>query len=644
MLAAGLSTRFTQNIFNGKTSTDPKRYGISIQTTVTERISFSAAATKPAVYVAGVAGVGTSQSGQLIKLADTGTDAATTFNQKIQGKTGVTDVKATTTDVNGNVYVVGSVTGDLGEGIVQGKQDAYLRKYDAAGQLVWSRLLGSSDRATGLALATDASGNVAITGKVTDRLTSTAIGGGDDTFVTKYDSTGREVFTRQIAPVLDDQANAVTFGADGSLYIAGQTNSSMAAGITQAGGSDAYLMKLTSTGGLDYVRQFGTAGADRATSVAVDGDGNVILGTMEDGQGKVRKLLSTDGTSAPVWEMDLGSLGQGNLASIAVENGAVYVAGTTDNPALTAGGQATIVNAHSGGSDAYVMKIADSGSTAAASFVSYMGTASTDSGTGIAVNNGEIYLSGSTNGALNGGTAPAAANGYVAKLDATGAKVWTHQYESLSGGAAARSVTVDPNGSSVLDELGLPRGTISFDDTRLITSASSVRAGDYFYLKVNDGETRKITVSKDDTMRSLVTRVNAALTLKGEAVLTRSGGDGIRITAGDGNVIELIRGSGGFDALAGLGLQPGKLDNTKDIKPVDAKLKDINVFALGISGDAALASKISAKTMELQMGSAMDAIKAAYNALTKPAQKSTAASSSAQQSLTAYQNALAILG
>ncbi len=644
MQAAGLSTRFTRTIFDGKTSTDPKRYGIGIQTTVTERVTFSAAATSPAVYVAGVAGSGATQTGQLIKLTDEGAEAATNFTQKIAPATGMADVRGTATDASGNVFVVGSVTGDLGAGIVQGDQDVYLRKYDAAGQVIWSRVLGSSEKASGLALATDSSGNVAIAGKIVDRLSSTAIGGGDDTFVTKYDPDGHEVFTRQIAPVVDDQGNALAFGADGSLYVAGQTSGAMSSTITHGGATDAYLMKLTSSGGLDYVRQFGGTGSDAATALAVDGNGDVILGTVEDGVGKVRKLLSTDGTSDPVWEMSLGSLGQGHLASIAVESGAVYVGGATDNAALTAGGQATIANAHSGGTDGFVMKIADAGSTASASFVSYVGTSTSDSAAGLAVNNGEIYLAGSTSGNLGGGTAPTVTNGYVVKLDATGARVWTHQYESTAGAASARSLALDAQGASVLDELGLPRGTISFDQTRLIADSASVRAGDYFFVKVNGGDARKITVSATDTMRGFVTRINAALTLKGEAVLTRSGGDGIRITANEGSVIELVRGSGGFDALAGLGLEPGKLDNTKDTQISGAKAKDINVFALGLSGDATIGDKTRAQTLSLQLTQAMEAIKNAYRTLTTPVRKTGTQNANAQRLLANYQSALGVLG
>lgn len=619
MEAAGVTTRFTRSIFEGKTASDPKRFGIAVQTVASERVSLSAAGTMPAIYAASVAGSGAAQNGQLIKLTDEGAGVASKFNSKIAPASGVTDVKASAVDSNGNVYAVGSTTGDLGSGLVQGDQDVYLRKYDSAGQLVWSRLLGAAASATGLALATDSNGNVAIAGKVTGRLTTTAIGGGDDTFVTKYDSEGRELFTRQIAPALNDQANALAFGADGSLYVAGQTKSALSASVTHGGGNDAYLMKLTSTGSLDWARQFGGTGDDRASALAIDGNGDVVLGTVEAGEAKVRKLLSSDGTSAAVWEVSLGAIGEGQVSSLAVADGAVYVAGATDNADLTAGGAASIVAAHGGGSDGFVMKIADVGPAASASYISYVGSAGNDSTTGVAASGGFVYISGSTNGALNGGDTPSQTNGYIAKLDSDGARVWTHQYESTQGAASTRALAIDSQGGSVLDTLGLPRGTIKFDETRLITAGSSVRAGDHFTIKINDGSAYKVTVKANDTMRSLVTRINLALILKGEATQIRTGGDGIRIGARDGNVIELIRGSAGFDALAGLGLEPGKLDNTKGKVSASATPKDVNVFALGLNAGASIIDQTSAQTLSRQLAAALEAVKSAYKAVSAPA-------------------------
>lgn len=610
---AGAISRFTRTMENGKTPTDPKRISLSIQTVATERMSFAAEQTKPAVFVGAVVGGSKDRGGLLTKLSDDTTGVSAAFSRKITVTGGAVDVRGTATDAQGNVYVVGSTTEDMGGGVVQGSQDVYLRKYDGAGQLVWSRLLGSSSEASGFAVATDASGNVAIAGRITDRLTSSSIGGGGDSFVAKYDASGKEVFVRQVAPVTDDTANALAFAADGSLVVAGQTSSAMSSAVTHGGATDAYLMKLSGSGQLEWVRQFGGASSDRATGVAITADGHAVMTSLEGGDGIVRKVGLADGTSDPAWSVNLGAIGQGSLGAVAVDGSSVYVAGSTTNAALDAGGSAAIVSAHAGGADAFVTKIVDAGASASTAFTTYVGTSGQESGLGLAASNGAVYVSGATTGSLDGTTTPTEPDAYVRKLDANGAVAWTHQFQSSGAFSAANTITVDPQGSSVLDRLGLPRGQVSFDDSRLITAGSSLRAGDHFYLKVNDGNKLKVTVAAGDTMRSLALKINNAMLLKGAAVVSRTGGDGIRITANEGNTIELIAGSTGLDALAGLGLEPMSLDANKQTASTAASLRR---FSLGLESGMNLEDKTRSKTLTYQLGSAIETIKTAYMTIT----------------------------
>ncbi len=637
--AAGVYTRFSKTVQNGAKDTDPKKIGLSIQTVATERIGFAAETTQSAVYVGGIVGGAANKAGQVTKLTDAGADASSSFVRKISASEGVSDVKGTATDSSGNVFVVGSATGAVDAGIVQGAQDVYLRKYDSAGQLIWSRLLGASSSASGYAVAVDSSGNVAIAGKASEKLSSTAVGGGEDSFVAKYDAEGKEVFLRQISPVSDDTANAISFAADGSLLVAGQTRSAMSSSATHNGGTDAYLMKLTSSGSLSWVRHFGGTGEDRATSVGIAQDGSAIVATVENGEAIVRKVGIDDGTSAALWSVSLGNLGQGNLGAVSIDGGAVYVAGSTTNSALDAGGQASIVTAHSGGSDGFVTRIDDAGSSASAAFTTYVGTVGQESGLGLAAANGSIYVSGSTSGDMSGTSSSSSSDAFVRKLDNTGNTVWTKQFESAAGASVATSLTVDTQGSSVLDVLGLPRGQVRFDDARTITAGSSVRAGDHFYIRVNEGSKFKVTVEAGETMRSLARKINNVLLLKGTAEVSRTGGDGVKITAGEQNVIELIRGSTGADALAGLGLEPVKLDATKRTASTAASVRN---FALGLKTDLAIDEKLKANTLTYQLGSAIEVIKTVYMAITGTSM--AGASGLDQRALNSYRTALSTLG
>ena len=87
--------------------------------------------------------------------------------------------------------------------------------------------LGAKGDASGFAIAIDSNDNVIIAGQVSGTLTTDGYGGGYDTFVTKYDSTGQELFTRQASPYSNDAGLALTIDSSDNIFIAGLTYSAM---------------------------------------------------------------------------------------------------------------------------------------------------------------------------------------------------------------------------------------------------------------------------------------------------------------------------------------------------------------------------------------------------------------------------------
>ena len=173
-------------------------------------------------------------------------------------------------DAAGNVYIAGSTNGSLGAGN-PGYQEAWVAKYDATGHPLWKRQLGSEtfDQASGV--ATDGKGNVYITG-----LTYGALAGpnqGDyDAWIAKYDAAGNLRWKRQLGTATEDVSNAVATDADGNAYITGMTWGSLG-GPNQGGDADAWLAKYDKDGSLQWKRQLGTADWDQAYGVATDGAG-----------------------------------------------------------------------------------------------------------------------------------------------------------------------------------------------------------------------------------------------------------------------------------------------------------------------------------------------------------------------------------
>jgi len=86
-------------------------------------------------------------------------------------------------DSLGNVFISGGTLGDL-DGANAGSIDAFVSKYDADGNLVWTRQLGTTDSDIGYAVSADGLGNVFMSGYTRGALDGINAGG-TDAFVTK---------------------------------------------------------------------------------------------------------------------------------------------------------------------------------------------------------------------------------------------------------------------------------------------------------------------------------------------------------------------------------------------------------------------------------------------------------------------------
>lgn len=646
--SAGVVSRVARN------QIDTDKFGLVVNGTETETLSFVAPNGTPAVYVAGTSGASNSIAGHFLRFNDDGTGASLDFGKRIEAvakfvttptttkdsstaTTTTTDVatnvlapataKATAVDADGHVYVVGTSQGTLNGKAIEGAQDVYLSKYDSTGTVIWSRLLGATSHADGFAVATDSKGNVVIAGNADAPLTQTAVGGGKDSFVSKFNSEGEEIFTRQTDPVADDGATSLSIGPDDSIYVGGYAKSAISATSTYAGQGDATVTKLSSTGTRLYTREFGTAASDTTRSLAIASDGNLLVASVENDHAILRKFDSSTGATDALWSLDLGALQGGDIGAIAVDGNSIYVGGSSSNPALDGGGTAAILNPQSGGKDGFVARISDGGSSAAQDYVTYIGTGSSDSIRGLAATNGAVYVTGETEGTLPGQTKAGSTNGFVAKLDSSGALAWTQQYGGQGGVAAGASIAVAAHGASVLDQLGLPTGTFDFSTSQRLTANSTLRAGDSFAVSVNGKPSRSITIAADDTIQSLKTRLNAILLQAGKASSVYSkNGYQLQITTNPGNSVEFIAGKEGFDALKGLGIRAGSIVNEQNTSNTDSPQKTItpdqltpknNFVALGLDRSISLAVKSDADKALTQIESAMRNIRLGYTTLTE---------------------------
>jgi hypothetical protein len=656
--ADGYSTRFARVMTSGSIN-DPTdaTYGMAITPAPGESVSLSSASAQPALYVAGNTGSANSttsvnaatgavsttspdQQGRLVKLTDlsSGTPQGV-FSATTTPDSGTTTAQSTVVDAQGNVYVLGNSTGDFGNQLNQGTQDVYISKYDSAGNLQWTKLVGSAGTASGYSMALNSSSNgVVIAGSTTAALSTSAISDGNtDSFVASYDADGNQTWETQIPTLSNNQAASVSVDSSGNVYIGGSVTGVLGAGQTNSGGSDAYVTKLDSTGKIVYEQQFGTSGNDSVAATATTSDGGLVVASTQNGEAYLTKYADGDATGTPEWSVDVGALDNGQLAGLTVSGDQIYLAGSTANASLDANGQATIANASSGNTDAFVFNVTDNGTTATPNYVSYVGTSGTDKAGGITVgSDGTVYLTGSTTGTFAGQTRNAqnTANTFVSALNSDGTVAWTNQYGGADGQSSGQAIALDPNGASVLDALGLPRGTIDLNQSVDLASQTTLTAGDSFNIDLEGTGARNVTITIDqgETMQTLATKINAEMLNAGSAKVTYTGGgEALQITMNAGFTANLVAGPADSDALGRLGIAAGTIaapaktsSSSSTTSTSSSSTAAKPVYGLGIDTNMDISTATGAGAAKAELSSVLTAITNAYTKTNTPASTTAA--------------------
>lgn len=230
----------------------------------------------------------------------------------------------------GNAYISGQTTGSLA-GPSLGSRDAFVGKYDSSGNQLWLKQTGSANFEVSLGVSGREQTNVYLTGFVQP------IAGprdSQDYFLTKYDATGNFVFSRQVGSATFDQALAVSADGIGSIYVTGVTNGLL--GDQQFGSDDAFVSKFDTSGNLLWTRQIGSNVRDDAFAVTTDQFGDIYIGgdvnspasgTVTDTDAFVIKL---DASGNILWTYQMTGPLFDNISGISVDGtGNVYAVGGT---------------------------------------------------------------------------------------------------------------------------------------------------------------------------------------------------------------------------------------------------------------------------------------------------------------------------
>ncbi|MHA6721105.1 NHL repeat-containing protein [Sphingomonas sp. RS6] len=537
-------------------------------------------------------------AGKTTTVTTTSTDMdgkVTTNTTKTSNVYANTDASAIVTDAQGYSYVVGTTKGDLGANLSDGDDNLFLTKMDGAGNVVWQRNLGASGSATGASVSIAPDGGVVVAGTVTGSFNGVTSDG--DMVVAKYAANGDEQFSTVVRSTGIDTAKAVAVGADGSVYVGGKTATA---------GGDAFVARIDPSGKLAERRTISTAGSDVVNGLAVDGDGNLLALVSRDGNAEVMKL---QGDSLAT---DLGSfsLGKADARVIAVaEDGTIGVGGATS--AAISGGQA---NGLSGGRDGFVTRI-DAGLSGAST--TYIGSAADDQVDSIAFMGSDLYAGGRTTGDL-AATRRGPTDGFVTRIDtATGAIESTNQFGQALLRTEPVRVAADKGGANALSALGFGRGVVNAVASDKVTTQTTLRPGDYFSIKADNGAVRKVIIEKDDTLKTIATRIQGMIgASKGTVTATSVDGvQSLRITMKAGHELELLAGGADTDALSKLGIEPQRIANQATVSSSAPKVRPGGNFGLDLSEALSLATLDNAKVALSKITDAISMSQTAYRSL-----------------------------
>ncbi len=192
-------------------------------------------------------------------------------------------------DLSGNIHIAGSFYNSVTFGSytvtsVGGSQDAFTAKLDSSGVWLWAVSGGGSGDDCCNGLDCDNDGNSYITGSFTHTAYfgshSITSMGGSDFFVARVSPTGNRDWAISKGSSSDDCGNDIAVDDAGSCYIAGYFSESInIAGtiLISGGGQDVLVAKLSCEGVWLWGRRAGSTYVDMANSIARDGGGNLYI-------------------------------------------------------------------------------------------------------------------------------------------------------------------------------------------------------------------------------------------------------------------------------------------------------------------------------------------------------------------------------
>jgi hypothetical protein len=359
-----------------------------------------------------------------------------------------------------------------------GWAEIFIVKYDNAGNVLWAKSAGGSNDDYAHGVATDANGNIYITGHFksnpinfgTFTLNKSGI---QDVFLAKLDSSGNFLWVKSAGNTVGNYSADVVTDLGGNVFITGSLDGPSLSfdnitlnnkgGSSTTAGRDAFVVKYDSLGNVVWATNFGGTDDDYASSISVDINDNIIItgsfkspsvtfGSSNLANAGMRDIFIAkyDASGNPIWAKSVGGTSNESGNSVATDAiGNIVIAGGFSSNMINLG----TTNLFNGGSiDMFVASYDSSGNLL---WADNAAGADLDQSKGVATDlNNDVFVTGYfSSTTISFGSIILTGTGnsdlFVAKYSSSGNVIWAESAIG-SGTDFAEAIVIDPTGNALI--------------------------------------------------------------------------------------------------------------------------------------------------------------------------------------------------
>jgi len=276
-----------------------------------------------------------------------------------------------TSTTDGGYVLTGYSNSNDGDfsGMNKGSNDIFIMKLNLNGETVWKKTYGGSVNDLGISITTTNDGGYVLTGysKSNDGDFSGMNKGSNDIFVIKLNSNGDTVWKKTYGGSGGEDGQSIITTTDGGYVLTGNTNSNDGDfGGMSKGGGDIFVIKLNSSGDIEWKKTYGGSNEDYGGSITTTNDGGYVLtGRTYSNDGDFRGMskgnydifvMKLNSNGDTVWKKIYGgsNVDYGWSITNTNDNGYVLTGWTKSNDIDFSG-------MNKGGDDIFVMKLDTNG-------------------------------------------------------------------------------------------------------------------------------------------------------------------------------------------------------------------------------------------------------------------------------------------